>query len=279
VYLLKASETDEFYRYIVTADTWEVLADAPGGPSERFKKGTSISYDGADTIYVLKGLYNDFYAYVVSADTWLSLTPLPDQGGQGRRKSAKGGAAIVYHNRNVHCLKGSNSQEFWIYKCDSSVWRQSEDIPLGDGNVRVDDGGAMVYARHYRYLYATKGHSLEFWSYGQLTNYCVDLLLAERRSAGEMGDEASQAFTYDLSARPSLVSDRLQVCYCLPRPGRVVLSLYDALGRRVLGLEDVERLPGRYSAAVDVGAMPRGVYLLKYEAGSFLATQKLIVQR
>ncbi len=269
VYLLKASESFEFCRYNVERDSWERMASAPGRRGEEFKIGSSITYDGVDTIFALKGTCDNFYAYVVSTNTWQSRTSLP----VGRGKQAKGGAAICYHLRNVYCIKGSNSQEFWVYNCDNNTWTQSADIPLGQRRCRVQDGGALVYCRNSRYLFATKGSSLEFWSYGRLSNY------GEQSPEEVISISGGPVKAYELAAGPSIVTDRCRVHYALPGPGNMTLKLYEVTGRVAAVLVDGWRESGRYSADIEAGRLARGTYILRFAAGDYAAVRKLIVQR
>ena len=76
VYFLKGSGTCEFYRYNVGSDAWATMAPAPGGASGRpYKNGSCIAYDGGDTIWCLKGSYNEFAAYSIAANQWTSRKP------------------------------------------------------------------------------------------------------------------------------------------------------------------------------------------------------------
>jgi hypothetical protein len=268
VYLLKASGTFEFYRYDIVKDSWSTMAPAPGLPGEEFKTGSCITSDGGDTIFVLKGIFDKFYAYVVSSNTWLTRSDLPLG---PDNKQAKGGAAICYHFRSVYCLKGSNSQEFWIFDCNAGTWSQGPDVTLGPHKSRVQDGGALVYCSSSRYLYATKGGCLEFWSYGRLSNY----------NSGTMssGQVALDALTpYRLDVNPSVVTGRARIGYALPLAGNVELALYDAAGRLAKTLVKGTRMPGVYTACFASSELARGVYIVRYRSGDYKASHKLIIE-
>jgi hypothetical protein len=274
VYLLRASVSFDFLRYNVSTNTWETMASAPYVAGEEFKKGSSISYDGTDTIYVLKGNYNTFYAYVVSTNTWLTKPSLPLG---TKNKAAKGGADILYHQRKVYCIKGSNSQEFWVYQCNTGEWSQWSDVPLGSEQKRVDDGGSMIYSYHYRYLYITKGHSLEFLSYGQLSNF-AHINQTPKLNDNTQNNENGIVINYELKANPSICHEFAQISYAIPKAGNVMLKLYDATGREVRILAQGKHEPGRYNINFNAYTLAQGIYYLKYESGNYREIKKLIVQ-
>jgi uncharacterized delta-60 repeat protein len=267
IYLLRGAATFDFYRYSVAGNSWEAMADAPGIAGEEFKLGSSITYDGVNTIYVLKGILNKFYTYAVATNTWAEKPDLPFG---LKNKQAKGGAAICYHLRKVYCIKGSNSQEFWIYDCNTSTWAQDGDVPLGDDKTRVQDGGTLVYLSQSRYLYATKGGTLELWSYGKLSNIGVQ--------SGEVISLDGAVKRFSLAVGPSVTSSRARVHYAIPKATNVSLRLYEVTGRCVAVLHDGRREPGRYSADVDAGSLARGVYILKLQSDACRLTRKVVVE-
>jgi hypothetical protein len=269
VYLLKASESFEFCRYNVEGDSWETMAPAPGRRGEEFKVGSSITYDGVDTIFALKGTHDNFYAYVVSTNTWLARPDLPLG---SKKKQAKGGAAICYHLRNVYCLKGGNTQEFWVYNCDDDTWTQGSDIPLGPHKPRVQDGGTLVYCRASRYLFCTKGKSLEFWSYGRLSNY------GQQSPEEVIALQVAGVSTYGLATASVLVPGRDRVCFALPKPGIVSLKLYDMSGRVARVLANGWHPQGRHEVSLNAKDLARGVYILNLKSDACNLARKVVIQ-
>jgi len=270
VYLLKASGTFEFYSYDVASNAWQTMSAAPGQPGEEFGQGSSISCDGTDTIFALKGTLDKFYVYVVSTNTWLARSDLP-LGPNG--KQAKAGAAICYHMRRVYTLKGGNTQEFWTYNCDDNTWAQGSDVPLGPKKSRVQDGGALVYCRDSRYLFATKGSSPEFWSYGKLSNY------GPQSPDGVAAVQLAGVDTYGLATASALVPGRDRVSFALPRPGTVSLKLYDMTGRVARVLVNGWQQAGRHEIALGAASLAQGTYIVRFAADDYMESRKLIVQR
>lgn len=83
---------------------------------------------------------------------------------------------------------------------------------------------------------------------------------------------------------PNPTNGRSSICYGLPGPVEVSVSVYSAAGTRVRALQSVVQQTGYHRASWDgrdargraVGA---GVYLVRMEAGRFSATSKLVVRR
>jgi len=130
----------------------------------------------------------------------------------------------------------------------------------------------MVYCRYHRYLFATKGHSDEFWSYGKLTNYGI-----QGGDVVNLSDGPVKRF--ELGVWPSITRDRAEVKYALPRAGRVMVRLFDVSGRQAAVLAEGWHESGRYSANVETSHLAQGIYLLKCETADNVKTRKLVVQR
>jgi len=72
--------------------------------------------------------------------------------------------------------------------------------------------------------------------------------------------------------------------FTVERPGRVVIQIFDVLGRSVRTLVDEFREPGRYSVEWDGRddpgiPAPSGVYLVRLTAGSFTASGKILLMK
>ena len=144
IYLLKGSGTFEFYRYNLNTDVWDTsLPSAPSGASGKtFKNGSCLTYDGGDTIYALKGSYNEFFAYSISARTWATRETLPRICPPGTsKKKVKDGAGIAVVGRALYALKGGNTNEFWMYARDDRRWSPAAQMPTV--TKKVKGGGAL----------------------------------------------------------------------------------------------------------------------------------------
>jgi hypothetical protein len=296
IYFLKGSGTQEFYRYNTLTNAWETKATAPAGLSGKmFKNGSCLAYDGENTVYALKGSYNEFFAYQVDSNVWTTKAGLPLIGSSGRKKKVKDGAGIAYLSGNwglsqgfrptksgtvpefqrsagcLYALKGGNTQEFWKYVADSDRWTQKEDMPLGGGK-RVKGGGALVTGGGV--LFALKGNNtLEFWQYtpGAMSN-------DEVRMTNTMTGSGVRTSTLALHTSPNPFSGMTTIRYSLPNAGNISLKLYDVTGKFVSTLASGYHNAGASSFVVHRSSFARGVYVLKLETGNSTATTKLIIE-
>ena len=107
--------------------------------------------------------------------------------------------------------------------------------------------------------------------------------------AGEGAGEAAQAAEAGATALPehyalhavvpNPVSGVGMVRYALPEASEVSLVVYDLLGREVVQLTSGSQAAGLHSVALDPANLPSGVYLVRLQAGSFVATERFAVAR
>lgn len=67
------------------------------------------------------------------------------------------------------------------------------------------------------------------------------------------------------------------IVYELPRATRVVLTVFDILGREVTRLVDEEKPPGSYQATWDAAGLASGTYFYRLEAGEFNEVKHLLL--
>ena len=82
-----------------------------------------------------------------------------------------------------------------------------------------------------------------------------------------------------LEAYPNPARGAVTVAYTLDAPGRVGLSVYDALGRQVAVLAEGPHQGGVHRAAFEAGPLPAGVYVVRLVAAGRVLTQRLTVAR
>jgi hypothetical protein len=313
VYLLKGSQTQEFYRYNTIANTWESRAAAPLGVSGKpWKRGSCIAYapspqpspdEGSSgvhelkssrvqggLIYALKGSYNEFFAYDCRADAWASLVSLPLRGREGKKKRAKDGAGLAYvgdggattrlpAGDKLFALKGGNTLEFWEYDVATNLWVQRTDLPLGSGSgKKVKGGGALVYVPSVNALYALKGNNTpEFWRYG-LVAYSSEpsATSSEQPAVSSFSPCASRCL---LQIAPNPFANTTTISYSLPKSGNASLKLFDITGKLVTTLARGRARSGDNASRLDASAsrLAPGVYLIELESSSGRLTRKVIV--
>jgi hypothetical protein len=283
IYLLKGSGTYEFYRYGISDGSWATMANAPAGNSNKpYKYGSCLAYDGGDTIYCLKGSYNELAAYSISGNKWLTKDTMPRIAPPGTKKTkVKDGAGMAYCSKAVCTLKGGNTDEFWMFSCSDQRWHVQTQLTAGVKKVK--GGGALVYAGSTNSLYAFRGNNtLEFWSYGPL-GADVYVRAASREPMSEQGQSEVRGPQLALSVAPSLFTSSLDpsISYSLPSAGNVNLKLYDASGKLVGTLASGYRPAGSYSCSLLPvrQSLAGGVYLLRFESNGNTTSRRLTLIR
>jgi len=274
VYLLKGSGTYEFYRYNVAADFWETMAGAlPGASTKPYKKGSCLVFDGADSIYCLKGTYGEFFVYSVAGRTWQTRDTLP----RGYfRKKVGDGAGMAYASGSVYALKGNNTNEMWLFPTWTHAW--SEGTSMTAGSRKVKSGGALVAVPDAFGLFAFRGNNTwEFWKYGPVS---TDYPSAGGEHKSVQGQSAVPGLQFVLAMSPNPFRNATSISYTLPKSGDVSLRLYDVTGRWVSTLASGYHPAGTYSSQLtaDGSQLSAGIYLLRYEAGEYRATEKLVIE-
>ncbi len=78
---------------------------------------------------------------------------------------------------------------------------------------------------------------------------------------------------------PNPFNPSTTIKYQLPISGRVTLKVYDVLGREVATLLNEVRQPGIYTVQWNAGRMASGMYFYRMQAGSFVETKKLVLNK
>jgi hypothetical protein len=76
---------------------------------------------------------------------------------------------------------------------------------------------------------------------------------------------------------PNPFMDRVRISYSLAKKGYVSLRIYDVSGRLVKTLADGIKEAGLYSIEVGGEGLVSGVYFIKFKAGDFCSTKKLLL--
>lgn len=78
---------------------------------------------------------------------------------------------------------------------------------------------------------------------------------------------------------PSPASDRATVAFDVERPGRVVMEIFDLLGRRVAAPVDGHYVPGAYRVPVDLSALAPGAYVFRLATGQVARGGPMVIVR
>ncbi len=95
-------------------------------------------------------------------------------------------------------------------------------------------------------------------------------------TAGEPGATAEFALA---APSPNPTTGAATVTFDVPAAADVSVSVYDLLGRRVAVLAEGQVTAGRHTSRLDAGALAPGVYVVRMQSGTFMATQRVTVVR
>ncbi len=110
------------------------------------------------------------------------------------------------------------------------------------------------------------------------TEIPIHLNLVKELPNGALSEQELQPLEYSLSPIwPNPFNSRATMAYSLREPGRVRIEVFDTNGRLVERLVDHSQAAGRYRISFDGAGLPAGLYFYRLHAGSFTATQKMLL--
>ncbi len=155
IYVLRGSNTNAFYSYDLTNQTWETLSNAPAG----------VSYGGAlvagpgGYLYAFRGNNtNSFWRYDIANDTW------DDGVAADAPQTIYAGSDLVYDgSRYIYALRGNNDDTFLRYDTQNNEWTSLASVDFGaianQPHNRVYRGGDLAIDNQGR-IYAIQGGTL-----------------------------------------------------------------------------------------------------------------------
>jgi len=82
-----------------------------------------------------------------------------------------------------------------------------------------------------------------------------------------------------LVCSPNPANNYLMVDYSLPSPKKVSVHLYDYLGSEVFSVNEGTQSSGQHSLRLDTGNLPAGMYILKFDNGEEVISEKIVVSK
>lgn len=189
LYYTAGNNTNSFYRYHITGDTWAELEFVPDGPSrKRIKGGNDMVYiqqGAAGYVYLLKGYRNEFYRFNIASGEWEALPSVPFGRKQKYDKGsflAWDGGGYLYAHQAKYPNPVNGHHYMFRYDMAGDTWDNDtlKGMPLlglHGGRLRSKkskDGGSGAW--HDGKLYALKGgNTQQFYRYDPATDLWEEL--------------------------------------------------------------------------------------------------------
>lgn len=91
-------------------------------------------------------------------------------------------------------------------------------------------------------------------------------------------EDATLPIEYSLEQNyPNPFNPNTVITFSLPEAGKVLLSIYNVMGEKVMDLIDEEKSAGYYSKTFDASNLPSGVYIYKIVANSYADSKKMLL--
>ncbi|MEO0092100.1 MAG: T9SS type A sorting domain-containing protein [candidate division WOR-3 bacterium] len=162
VFAFRGNKSNEFYKYIVSADTWILCESLPYGRKpdnpdkinkRQIGKGAKLCWNGDSLIYATRGKGTfEFWQYNILRNTWTPKKFVPTV------KGLKGGTSLVYKDGKVYLLAGgqkAGTNNFFVYDCATDNWTSLTSPPLSPDNKVFKDGSCLAVMGNT--IYALKG--------------------------------------------------------------------------------------------------------------------------
>lgn len=194
----------------------------------------------------------------------------------GFQSSATNG---TYSYGRIYLLNANSgaliSQDTLVSRIDQAWWNYSimgsyatRDIMYGNASgytstwdVKFDEQGNLYSQSNY-------GWNVEKWTFnGTLPSFT---------GVGPIGSTFPEGFRLEQNY-PNPFNPSTTIEFALPRSEKVLLTVYDVLGREVALLVNEEKPAGTYRATFEAKGLPSGTYFATLRAGSFTSTKSMIL--
>jgi hypothetical protein len=96
----------------------------------------------------------------------------------------------------------------------------------------------------------------------------------------EKSSETARPNQFELAQNyPNPFNPATTIVYTISQRRKVVLKIYDILGREVITFDEGTREPGRHEILLQMDELASGVYLYRLQAGDFVQTRKMTLLR
>jgi hypothetical protein len=189
IYFLKASNTQDFGIYTpdATIGTWTSdtipLGNKLAGDGKKPKKGASITGLG-NSLFALRGNNTPgFWTYKTTPTEsigWYKLLNIPT--GAKNPKDASGLVAVNIGGTDyIFAMKGSKTDEFYLYSIEGDSWFKVSSPPLGrSGKIGYKNGSCLTWDGD-SLVYVLKGNYGDFFKYNLYTQVWYQLRAYDAR--------------------------------------------------------------------------------------------------
>ncbi len=132
----------------------------------------------------------------------------------------------------------------------------------------------LVKFTNYNGIYLLHCHNLEHEDDGMMLNFRVSGLTEVEETNSDTPESFQLYQNYPNPFNPSTT-----IRYSIPESAFVTLQVYDVTGREIQTLVTKVQEPGVHSIDFDSSGLASGVYLYRLQAGGFVATNKMILQK
>lgn len=163
VYATRGYNTNNFYRYSFSLNTWETLVNMP---YNGYYYGTA--YNSSDGLmYIFRNNSQEIYRYDIATNTLLGASDLVVN---GTAIGVNRGSDTFYYNNKLYTVRGTNTRSMYSYDIPTGVWTQLADIPADRQAVYQYTRGAVANGKIYFQLSGYPTVTAQFESYDIATN-------------------------------------------------------------------------------------------------------------
>jgi len=202
---------------------------------------------------VVAAMASGIYRSTDDGDTWISPGGIPPEAGQVRAFTASGG----------NLFAGTGLSHAYVSTDDGQNWT---DISAGLLKPAVGLQGLITGTGY-------------LWGATSSSGVWKRKLSEVISSANERGEPLSPFGFALLQNYPNPLNPSTTIQYTLPHRSRVVLSVFNALGQKVVDLVNGDIDAGYHEVQFNGSQLASGVYFYRLQAGAFVQTKSLALVR